>query len=149
VLIRGDCGGAVDVRPVRWQFPPGAGAWDDRWLVIDGTVDLGGEAWSFTDPCLLIDEARELALWLRTAARHRIASLSFTEPVLGFSVVAPRDDERVLHVEFAAEAAPPWLRAGKRYTAELRIRPGDLLATATAWSRELDALPGRTFAGTE
>lgn len=89
-------------------------AWDDRWLVIDGTVDLGDQAWSFTDSCLLIEEARELAIWLRNAGQDPIASsrtvpgeqvepsLLFMEPVLSFSVAAHRDDELVLHVEFTA-----------------------------------------------
>lgn len=162
MLIEGNDGVTVGMRPVRWQFPPDAGAWDDRWLVIDGTVDLGDEAWSFTDPCLLIEEARELALWLRNAAEGRIASgrtvpgeevessLSFMEPVLGFSVPAHRDDELVLHVQFTAEAAPPRLRVenprSAQYTVELRLRSDELLAAATAWSQELDALPRRTFA---
>ncbi|WP_442935183.1 WapI family immunity protein [Micromonospora sp. CPCC 206061] len=120
---------------------------------------------AFTDPCLLIEEARELAIWLRNAAQDRIASgrtvpgeqvepsLSFMEPVLGFPVAAHRDDELVLHVEFTAEATPPWLRVenphSAQYTVELRLRSDELLAAATAWSQELDALPSRTFASTD
>ena len=150
---------------MRWQFPSNAGAWDDRWLIINGTVDLGERTWSFTDPCLLIEEARELTLWLRNAAEGRIApsrtapgeqtepSLSFLEPVLGFSVAAHRDDELVLHIHFTAEAAPPWLRIENPHSAQcvvkLRQRPNELLAAATAWSEELDALPSRSFANTD
>ncbi|BAL89359.1 hypothetical protein AMIS_41390 [Actinoplanes missouriensis 431] len=165
MLIEGNDGVTVSLRPARWQFPADAGAWDDRWLVIDGTVNLGDKAWSFTDPCLLIEEAHELAIWLRNAAQDRIASsqtaageqvepsLSFMEPLLGFSVTAHRDDELVLHVELAAEAAPPWLHVANphsdQYTVELRLRSDELLAAATAWSQQLDALPSRTFARTD
>ncbi|BCY10345.1 hypothetical protein [Actinoplanes sp. L3-i22] len=51
MLIEGNTGFTVRLRPVRWQFPPDAGARDDRWLVIDSTVDLGdllaaAAAWS-------------------------------------------------------------------------------------------------------
>jgi hypothetical protein len=155
----------VRLRPLRWQFPPDAGAWDDRWLVIGGAVDLRDKAWSFTDPCLLIEEARELAIWLRNTAEGRIApsgtgsregaepSLSFMEPVLGFSIAAHRNNELVLHVQFTAEAAPPWLRVenphSAQYAVELRLRSDELLAAATTWSQELDALPSRSFASTD
>lgn len=122
MLIQERAGVAVRLRPLRWQFPPDAGAWDDRWLIIAGAVDLRDRAWSFTDPCLVIDEARELAGWLRNAAKGRIApsrtgpgeqaqpSLSFMEPVLGFSVAAHGDNEVVVRAHVTAEAAPPWLR---------------------------------------
>ncbi len=165
MLIGGDDGVAVRLQPVRWQFPPDAGAWDDRWLVIAGAVDLGERAWSFTDPCLLIEEARELATWLRDIADGRIttsgmgpgeqtgSSLSFMEPVLGFSTAARGENQVVLHMEFTAEAAPPWLRLenphSAQYTVELRLRSDELLAAAAAWSHELDALPSRSFASTD
>lgn len=165
MLIEERDGAAVRLRPQRWQFPPDAGAWDDRWLIIGGTVDLRDRAWSFTDPCLLIEEARELIIWLRNAAEGRIApsrtepgeeadqSLSFMEPALGFSIAAHRDNELVLRVHFAAEAAPPWLRVedpdSAQYVVELRVRPDELVAAATAWSRELDALPSRSFASND
>jgi hypothetical protein len=165
VLIEESDGVAVRICPLRWQFPSDAGAWDDRWLIIAGTVDLRGKAWSFTDPCLLIEEARELAVWLRHAAEGQVApsrmrrgeqaepSLSFLEPVLGFSIAAHRDTEVVVRVHFTAEAAPPWLRDkdphSAPYVVELRQRPDELLAAATAWSEELDALPSRSFASTD
>ncbi len=85
MLIEGHDCATVGVRPVRWQFPPDAGAWDDRWLVIDGTVDLGDRTWSFTDPCLLIEEARELAVWLRNTGQDRIVS---SQPVTGVMIAA-------------------------------------------------------------
>ncbi|MCU7722513.1 hypothetical protein ODJ79_02180 [Actinoplanes sp. KI2] len=151
MLIGGDDGVAVRLRPLRWQFPADAGAWDDRWLVIGGAVEIRDQAWSFTDPCLLIEEAHELADWLRTAAAGRgEPSLSFMEPALGFAIAGRSDTEVVLRVRFTAEAAPPWLRADNPHsaqcTAELRLRPAQLLAAATAWSRELEALPSRSFA---
>lgn len=167
MLIEESDGVEVRLRPLRWQFPPDAGAWDDRWLIISGTVEVRDQAWSFTEPCLLIDEARELAIWLRNAAEGRIApsrtrpgedtaaepSLSFMEPVLGFSIAAHRDNELVVRVHFTAEAAPPRLRVedphSAQYAVELRLRPDKLLAAATAWSQELDALPSRSFASTD
>ncbi len=165
MLIEGDDGVAVRLRPVRWQFPPDAGAWDDRWLVIAGAVDLGDRAWSFIDPCLLIEEARELASWLRDTAEGRLTtsgmesgeqaepSLSFMEPVLGFSTAARGENHLVLRIYFTNEAAPPWLRVehphSAHYTVELRLRSDELLAAAAAWSDELDALPSRSFASTD
>ncbi len=145
---------------MRWQFPPDAGAWDDQWLVISGTVDLGDRTWSFTDPCLLIGEARELATWLRQVASGQIGpdrggepSLAFMEPALGFSTTARDGDELVVGIHFTAEAAPPWLRDDNphsaQYTVELPLRVGEILAAADTWTGELDALPSRSFTSTE
>jgi hypothetical protein len=132
VLVRGSNGIAVDLRPLRWQFPHDAGPWDDQWLVIGGAVDLGDQSWSFTDPCLLIGEARALAQWLRDAAENRIPpdpaapdeepepSLSFMEPVLGFSLAVRRDDEVVVRAYFMAEGAPPWLRKDDPTSRDMR-----------------------------
>jgi hypothetical protein len=160
VLIEGSNGITVSLRPVRWQFPPGTGAWDDQWVIISGTVDLGDRSWSFTDPCLLIGEARELATWLHKAARGEVEprnaadhdgepSLSFVEPKLGFSITSCGDDELDLLIIFATRAAPPWLRDDPKcdqYAVEVRLQPSQLLSAADAWTQELNALPSRTFA---
>jgi hypothetical protein len=164
VLIKACSGPAVSLRPVRWQFPPDAGAWDDQWLIVSGTVDLGDRTWSFTDPCLLVGEARELAAWLREVATGQVEpdeiatdhdgepSLSFMEPPLGFSVSARDGEEFVVRISFAAEAAPPWLHNddpnSAQYPVELRLRSDQLLAAADTWVRELDALPTRSFTST-
>ncbi|MEU8821230.1 hypothetical protein [Actinoplanes sp. NPDC048796] len=137
----------MDLRPVRWQFPADAGEWDDQWLVIDGTVDLGDRTWSFTDPCLLIGEAHDLTAWLRQVAAGRVGlSLSFIEPVLSLSAAAC-GDELVVRFSFTAEAAAPWPRENN--PVELRVRPAQILAAADDWQRELDALPSRSFTSTE
>jgi len=160
VLIRGD-DAAVDLRPERWQFAPDAGPWDDRWIVVRGAVELGGRSWAFEDPCLLVDEAREVAGWLTGVARGRPGpdpreddgpELSFTEPVLGFSAGPPTGGEVVVRVHLAQEAAPPWLTGDSRLTAcvvEVRLPADRLPAAADAWARELAALPPRSFASTE
>ena len=163
--IEGNDGPAVSLRPVGWQFPPDVGAWDDQWLVVSGTVDLGDRTWSFSESCLLMPEARALATWLREVAEGRVepdptarpdgeSSLSFVEPLLGFTVTARAGDESVVRVQFAAEATPPWLRDDEHhysagYAVELRLRADRLLAAAEAWTHELDALPGRSFASTD
>ena len=155
MLIEGIDGPAVSLRPVRWQFPPGTGAWDDQWLIVSGTVDLGDRTWSFEDPCLLVGEARELATWLHEVAAGQDggSSLSFPEPVLGLSVTAPAGDEVVVRIRFTAEAAPPWLRDDDphsvEHAVEVRLRADQLRGAADAWVRELDALPGRSFASTD
>lgn len=148
----------MDLRPLGWEFPPSAGEWDDRWLVIRGMVTSGDRDWAFTEPCLLIDEARELAAWLRDGAEGRIAphpptvdaepSLSFMEPALGLSLVARNEGELVLDVHFAAEAAPPWLPEESPpacHILQLRVHPSRLLAAADSWAEELDALPARPW----
>ena len=155
-------GAAVNLDPLRWQFPPNTGDWDDQWLVISGHVDLGDESWSFTDPCLLMAEARELAAWLRAASEGRInpdphtvgekpqPSLSFMEPVLGFSVAAHNETGLVVRVYFTAEGAPPRLRDHDPHLAyhimDLQVHPDELLAAADTWTRQLDALPARPWA---
>lgn len=159
MLIEASNGSTVSLRAVRWQFPPDAGAWDDQWLVIGGTVDLGDRTWSFTDPCLLIGEAHELATWLRQVAAGQVVpdregepSLAFMEPVLGFSTTARDGDELVVRIYFTAEAAPPWLRDddphSAQYAVDLRLRADQILAAADTWTGELDALPSRSFTNT-
>src|SRR5262245_4655507 len=62
-------GTAVTLQPHGWEFPAGIGdVDDDQWLVINGHVVIGDRDWSFTDPCLLLSEAYELAGWLQAAA---------------------------------------------------------------------------------
>ncbi|MGK5683818.1 WapI family immunity protein [Actinoplanes sp. URMC 104] len=164
MLVEGSNGTTVSLRPERWQYPPDAGAWDDQWLVISGTVNLGARNWSFTLPCLVMGEARELATWLGKATRGEVElrttadhddepSLSFMEPHLGFSLTASDGEELVLRIDFTAAAAPPWLREdgpdSDQYAVELRLRADRLRTAAETWTRELDALPSRSFASTD
>ncbi len=164
MLIQGSGGSAVRLRPVRWEFPPDVGAWDDQWLVVGGAVDLGDRSWSFSHPCLLIGEARELAAWLHAVAEGGVepggsaagpdggSSLEFLEPLLAFSATARTGDDLVVRVRFTAEAAPPWLREDPLSVGcavELRLTADRLRAVADAWTHELDALPRRSFASTD
>jgi hypothetical protein len=170
-LLVGADGVTVDLAPVCWEFPPDAGDGDDRWLVIAGHVDLGDRGWSFTDPCLLMDEARALTGWLRAAGERRIGpdtrhpdpvrpdpvddggepdpSLSFLEPVLGFSLFDHSENKVTVGIHFMAEIAPPWLREDDPFTSSeivrLQVHPEALKAAANDWVRELDALPGRPW----
>lgn len=163
----GRAGVAIHLEPLHWQYPPSRGrnsdSWDDKWLVIAGQADLAGELWSFVDPCLLMEEARELTTWLRAAAEGRIEpdnlpsdedqapSLSFLEPALGFSVAARSGDEFGIRVHFAAEAAPSRLCIDEphlaRRSVNLQIPSGQLLAAADDWNQALDALPARPWMG--
>jgi hypothetical protein len=160
--IAGDSGVSVELEPLKWQFPADAGEWDDRWLVIRGRIDLGDRSWSFTDPCLLMTDARELARWLRAASDGRISAgrddsggepepdLVFLEPALGFSVAEYQEAGPVVRIYFAAEAAPPWLHAANfhlgRFAVELAVRAGQLAAAASDWTEQLNALPDRPWA---
>lgn len=69
---------SVELHPVRYQFAAVRGdSYDDNWLVIDGTVTTPEGNWSFADPCLLTDEARQVTSWLRAVAA---GTVSVTEP---------------------------------------------------------------------
>jgi hypothetical protein len=156
---------ALTLQPLRWQFPAGTGPWDDEWLVIGGHVVHKGRGWSFTDPCLLIGEARELTAWLRAAAVGTLPpdpmpdppveawepSLCFLEPVLGFSLQARDVTGVVICAHLSLEAAPPWPDAGDyttaddAYTVRLHTDPAELLHAADDWEQELNALPTRTL----
>jgi hypothetical protein len=155
---RGGClGPALHADPVAGL----AGDWDDRWLVISGKVDLEDRSWSFNDPCLLIEEARELAEWLRSAADGRIErdppiagqdpmpSLSFMEPALAFGVSSRNESELTVRIHFTAEGAPPRLHAEDphhaSYIVELLTPARSLLAAADEWTEGLNALPARPW----
>src|SRR5688572_23323448 len=98
-MLLSDRASSVALRPVGYQFPVARGdPYDDHWLVISGAVTTPEATWSFTDPCLLTDEAREVAAWLRAVAAGTVAvtgpdpgggfspDTCFVEPVLAFSL---------------------------------------------------------------
>ncbi|MFE9458951.1 hypothetical protein [Streptomyces californicus] len=73
-MLLNDLSSSVDLRPVRYQFATARGeTYDDNWLVVDGTVTTPEGSWSFTEPCLLTDEARRVSAWLRAAAAGTVA----------------------------------------------------------------------------
>lgn len=159
--ITGDDDVTVELDPLRWQFPVGIGELDDEWLIIGGRIDPGGETWSFTDPCLMMADARHLADWLLAASEGRVEpdprgedgqpepDLVFLEPALGFSVVAYQEQGLIVRVYFTAEAAPPWLLADDPYDArsvvDLHLSSSQLAAAACEWTRQLNALPRRPW----
>lgn len=98
-MLLNDLASSVGLRPVRYQFGTvRSDSYDDNWLVLDGTVITPEGSWSFTDPCLLTDEARHVSAWLRAVAAGTVAvtepdgegELSpdtwFIEPVVAFSL---------------------------------------------------------------
>ncbi|WP_435841837.1 WapI family immunity protein [Streptomyces coeruleorubidus] len=104
-----DRAGGIVLQPLRYQFPVASGdRWDDNWLVIGAEVTTPAAGWSFTDSCLLVDEAHELSAWLRAVADgqrpdakqdlegHLVPDRSFLEPVLAFSQVRWHDGKGVL-----------------------------------------------------
>lgn len=159
--ITGDGGVTVELEPLRWQFDADIGESDDEWLIVGGRIDPDGETWSFTDPCLMMTDARDLADWLHAASEGRIEpatrgedgqpepDLVFLEPALGFSVVAYQEGALVLRAFFTAEAAPPWLRADDPHHAcsalDLHLSSSHLAAAASEWTRQLNALPSRPW----
>ena len=70
VLIEGEEGTAVELTLGGYEFPDmrakgeGFDA-DANWLRVRGQVSDGMMTWSFDDPCLMTNEAAELATWPR------------------------------------------------------------------------------------
>ncbi|WP_446459334.1 WapI family immunity protein [Streptomyces vinaceus] len=116
-MLLSDHANRVELRPLRYQFPrAGANSYDDDWLVIGGTVTTAEGRWSFADPCLLVDEAREVAAWLRAVAAGRVAVTR-----LG-----------------AEGAGPPWQQGDGRadvyqYSVEVAVDTAALLRAADRW----------------
>lgn len=143
------------------QFPATRGnSYDDNWLVIGGKVTTPEGSWSFTDPCLLTDEAREVTTWLRAVAAGTVSvtgrdaegELSpdtwFVEPVLAFSLADRSEDGAVIRVHLSLEAAPPWQqRDGStgiyQYAVEVRVDMDALLHAADQWDLALAPFPPR------
>jgi hypothetical protein len=159
---------SVTLRPQDFQFSPQT--WTDQWdqwLMISGHVQHHGRAWSFSDPSLLIPEARELGSWLGAVADGTIQSrplrdsageddeprLGFTEPNLAFDFGVGEESGLLLRCYFTLESAPPWLDHDDRlppwgYVVDLQVDSAQLRRAADDWKAELAALldrlpPGR------
>ncbi|WP_327180584.1 WapI family immunity protein [Streptomyces sp. NBC_01334] len=133
--------------------------WDDNWLVIGAEVTTPAANWSFTDSCLLVDEARELSAWLRAVAAgrrpdanpdpegHLVPDLSFLEPVLAFSQVGWHDGTGVLRVHLSLEAAPPQRHDEDldlhQYVIEVATDRAELMRAAEEWDERLAQFPLR------
>ncbi|MGC0314397.1 WapI family immunity protein [Kitasatospora acidiphila] len=151
----------IELRPVRYQFGSVRGDYyDDNWLIITGAVATEAGRWSFTEPALLVDEARKLARWLRRAAGGWVPvsepaadgelspDLHFLEPLVAFSLADRAGDRLVLRVHLSLEAAPPWQPDDDgdeihQFAIEIPCDAAALTAAADAWSAELAAFPAR------
>lgn len=150
----------LDLRVSGYQFPQAANDLDAQWLMITGKISVTGRTWSFTDPSLMIDEARALARWLHAAAAGHIQprqlparpdqgwtpDLSFTEPVLAFSL-GSGPSGLLLRVNTSLEATPPWVGGDQRapwgYAIDLQLTAPELEQAANEWSNDLSTLPPR------
>ncbi|MFF2727355.1 hypothetical protein ACFVS9_05555 [Streptomyces sp. NPDC058008] len=161
-MLLNDLSSSVELHPVRYQFATVPDdSYDDNWLVVDGTVTTPEGSWSFTDPCLLTDEARQVSAWLRAVAAGTVdvtapdaeGELSpdtwFIEPVVAFSLAArTAAGTAVIRVHLSLEAAPPWQQgedgAGiHQYVVEVRSDAAALLHAADRWDLSLASLPPR------
>lgn len=160
-LVSAD-GAAVDLRPLRYQFPGITGTgqydWDANWLVIGGDVHLPDDrGWSFSDPCLTTWEARSLGAWLRAVVVGNVEPTEFsgdgeetlehfTEPNVALSLAAWSDASAVLRVHFSLESRPPWLGPDADifdFFVELDVPLGRLSTAVDDWERELSSFPAR------
>ncbi len=146
---------------MRYQFPAARGdSYDDNWLVIGGSVTIPEGSWSFADPCLLTDEARQVAAWLRAVAAGTVAVTGpdtdgwlspdtwFVEPVLAFSLAGRNERGLVLRVHLSLEGAPPWQLGNDgagiyQYVVEVQLDAAALLRAADEWDLALESFPPR------
>ncbi|MEU9982848.1 hypothetical protein [Streptomyces sp. NPDC050856] len=156
-----DQANSVELRPPGHQFPEARGySYDDNWLVIGGSVRTADGGWSFADACLLSDEAREVAAWLRSVAAGTVPvsgpdapgaaspDLSFIEPVLALGLADRSEGGVVPRVHLSSEGAPPWGRAEggaepHRYAVEVRLDTAALLRAADEWDLAMASFPAR------
>lgn len=139
----------IVLRPTGYQFPgTTAEGLDADWLRVVGEVDDNDLRWTFDDPCLLADDAREVAAWLRRSADVDDGEvLGFTEPNLSFSVRARSADTVTVGIGFDLECSPPSSSrtvAGEPYLVEVSVSPDALRRAAAEWSAELAAFPARS-----
>ncbi|MEU8942405.1 hypothetical protein AB0C97_30725 [Streptomyces goshikiensis] len=161
-MLLNDLCSSVDLRPVRYQFSSVQGdSYDDNWLVIAGTVVTPEGSWSFADPCLLTDEARQVSAWLRAVAAETVDVTEpdaegellpdtwFIEPVVAFSIADRIDGgTAVIRVHLSLEAAPPWQQGDDgadihQYVVEVRLDAPALIDAADQWDLSLASFPPR------
>ncbi|MGW5931101.1 WapI family immunity protein [Streptomyces anulatus] len=160
-MLLSDHANSVELRPLTYQFAAAQGdRYDDNWLVIGGTVTTPDGVWSFTDPALLTDEAREVSAWLRAAAAGTVAvtwpdvegylspDTWFNEPVLAFSLADRDETSATIRLHLSLEATPPWRQGDDRpdiyqYFVEVRVNTAALLHAADQWDLALASFPTR------
>ena len=137
----------VRLTPWGYQFPARTGEpYDDNWLMIKGRVKTPDQAWTFHEPCLLVEEALSISAWLRIAAEGGAApDLEMLEPniSLGLAQVSPTAVTVRFHLRL--ESAPPSESAepNLEYHLDLVTSPGKLELAAAAWEAELAPFPYR------
>lgn len=160
-MLLSDHAVSVELRPLRYQYPEaGGGSYDDNWLIVGGEVTTPEGSWSFADPCLLTDEARQVSAWMRAVATGEVAVTGpdaegrlspdtwFVEPVLAFGLADRSDSGAVIRVHLSLEAAPPWQRGEGRagicqHVVEVRVDAATLLHAADQWDLALASFPTR------
>ncbi|GHD79750.1 WapI family immunity protein [Salinibacterium amurskyense] len=153
-----DAGGTnyLSIEPMAYQFEDvRVDPYDANWLLIDGRARWGAEEWNFLEPCLLVDEARNLGTWLLRAARglvepmelsgqsELLPTLNFVEPNLGFSLVSFEPSAIVIRVFLWLESQPPSVTSEREFFLDLTISPSDLTRAVAAWEQELAEFPLR------
>lgn len=159
-LIDSD-GYGVELSVAGYQFPDHI---DPRirysWLIIAGTANCPEGNWSFRWQALTLDDAVELADWLRRIAAEAQPSgeplpgparLVFTEPNLAFTAT-PVDGAVELRIGLDLEFSPPWNRraeAGNPTVVTARLAPDDLATAAKELGAEVDSYlpPGGRLLG--
>ncbi|WP_119732036.1 WapI family immunity protein [Thermomonospora amylolytica] len=160
-MLLSDHASRVELHPLRYEFSAVRGdRYDDNWLVIGGAVTTPEGGWSFTDPCLLTHEARQVTDWLREVAAGTVAVTGpdaegrlspdtwFVEPVLAFSLADRSEDGALIRVHLSLEAAPPWRQGDDgadiyQYAVEIRTDTAALLHAARQWDLALTSFPTR------
>ena len=119
---------------------------DYYFLTVEGHVVHARGSWTFSNPCLLTEEARSLAEWLDAVTQRGsyVRKLEFTEPNLRFLVLnSPMP--RTLRVYFELEARPPWAPsrvAGEDdLWVEFAVAELDLESAAASIRRQIESLP--------
>lgn len=153
-----DAGGTnyLSIEPMAYQFEDvRVDPYDANWLLIDGRARCGTEEWNFLEPCLLVDEARNLATWLTRAARGLVEPMelngssdllptqSHLEPNLGFSLVSCDPSAVVIRTFLWLESQPPSVTSEREFFMDLTIAPSDLKHAVAAWETELAEFPLR------
>jgi hypothetical protein len=148
IHLLGAEGHRLSLRIVGYQYPVVNGSEDDDWLMVEGRVARGELNWTFRDPCLTVDEVRELATWFqRVIDRETVPeSLGFIEPNLHFEFVRTRWD--ILRVYFRLEARPPRQdpkesRSALDLWVELDASPTVLERVVAGLRQSLDSFPNR------
>jgi len=153
----------VRLEPVAYQFPHLVGVeFDSDWLIIRGSARSDDEEWSFQEPSLLVAEAEDLGVWMRSAARGEAPMLvpdddgltsptaHHVEPNLGMGVVSYPDGAVIVRIFLWLESAPPstWEEVGRgkfdmTFFLDLTLTPEALEIAAHEWEAELERFPQR------